>query len=237
MNNLKPVEDVKLTAVLPQEMITAQRDLLTWAEQKLEIETKEAEELHQAYLHAKERKWKTSTLQAAAQRAAKRVIYYSKLKSAVQEGYYIVPNFPIDLFAIRTKRLSPKKEHYYGTWLGRGIPSQKPQELPETVGDYKNPNVAIYERDCPTATETNRRHFFTGDSWKDMEFPFSMARPEIMAAFSRAESLKIFDQFGICPPARTNGDPMIIGQIVRKVGWQEKITSFMIAWHLDTKTL
>jgi len=65
-----------------------------------------------------------------------------------------------------------------------------------------------------------------------------MAKPRIMEATSRAMALKIFDDFGILP-AQRKGDPMIIARIIdpRSRSYSDKHVSFLITWHLDTRTL
>jgi hypothetical protein len=47
----------------------------------------------------------------------------------------------------------------------------------------------------------------------------------------------VFDTIGICPPQR-KGDPLIIGQIMMPgPRWNRETVSFLIAWHLDLRTL
>lgn len=239
MSNIKPVENVKLTAVLPQEMITAQTELISWATRKVEFETAEAQELEAAYLHAKKNKWKNDTLKAHAAKAAKRVIYYTKLLAAAKEGYYIVPNMPCSVFAIRTAKVAPKDVAYYATWQDDHMHLNTPQELPEGEGVYQKPMPVIGWSPAATTEKPHQKRFSTR-YWDEFDFPISMAKPEIMAAFSRAAALKIFDQFGILPAeaiSSKNVDPMIVGQIRIKNGYNTRLISFMIAWHLDTKVL
>ena len=51
-------------------------------------------------------------------------------------------------------------------------------------------------------------------------------------------SMKIFDRIGIVRDRQqTSGDPIVLGQITRKVGYQLKTASFLIAWYLDPRTL
>jgi hypothetical protein len=64
-----------------------------------------------------------------------------------------------------------------------------------------------------------------------------MAKPEIMNATAAAMRMKIFDQIGVMPHTRKKEDPVIIGQIIRKVGYTKHTVSFMIAWHLNTNVI
>lgn len=74
----------------------------------------------------------------------------------------------------------------------------------------------------------------------------AVARPEIMTATAEAMALRLFDQIGICDQnagqhrRRGKGDPLIIGQILMKASKYGDITkpvNFLIAWHLDLRTL
>jgi hypothetical protein len=70
-----------------------------------------------------------------------------------------------------------------------------------------------------------------------------------MDATAKAMALKVFDQIGICRPvdhqnerafaASGAGDPLIIGQILRRRGTYQgpKVVSFIIAWHLNLNDL
>lgn len=222
------IDDIALTATLPSEMVDAQRQLISWCEDKITVISEEAKELLEAHDRAKKMKWKWMPLYNLHQKALKRLQYYEKIKIALEAGFYIIPNFPIDLFAIRTKKDTLKITHFNGK-------EQPAQELKEGEGVYKNPFPLLrytQEKDSEGRTEYKSYPL----SWKDIEFPITMAKPQIMDATSRAMALKCFDQIGIMP-AKRNEDPVIIGQIFRKVGYQTKITSFMIAWHLDTSMI
>lgn len=237
--NFSPVllpNDIELTALVPIEMVNAQQQLITWCDSKLMYLKNESNDLLGAYEHAKKAKWKSGTLYSQYNKSLKKISYYEKVKAALLEGYYIVPNFPIQMFAIKTKS-KIVKGHSWSYWDGNF--SQSAQELNIGSGEYKNP-VPIIERhssiwDKEKAMETKKAESFPVD-WDEMEFPITMAKPKIMEATSRAMALKIFDRIGIMPATR-NDDPVIIGQIFRKNGYIEKTVSFMIAWHLDTNIL
>lgn len=79
--------------------------------------------------------------------------------------------------------------------------------------------------------------------WREVDFPITMAKPEIMQATTRAMALKIFDQFGILPAEanrtgpRPKGDPLVVAQIIDPRPTSDRRVTFMIAWHLDTRVL
>lgn len=229
---LAPVKDIQLTATIPMEMVNAQQQIITWCDLKLASLRFESAELLAATEHAKKSKWKFTTLQSQYGKSVRKISYYEKMKSALLEGYYIVPNFPIQMFAVKTKRDRPLPMQTWSYWSNK---DQSPQELPETVGEYKNPAPLVERVSKKDADGKDISESWATD-WQDIEFPITMAKPQIMEATSRAMALKIFDQIGIMPATR-NDDPVIIGQIIMKSGYTQKTVSFMIAWYLDTKVL
>lgn len=229
------VDDLQLTATVPEEMITAQKELLTWCEKKILSIQSEAQELGEAWAHAKKNKWSSGTLHRHHLIALKRVSYYEKLKAAVEAGYFIVPNFPITYFAVRTDKKKPVKMLTTDRW-GGGDKEQLTQDQPLGIGEYKNPDPVIFSQ----KVDEEKKNFWAEDWREEIDFPMNMAKPVIMDVTSKAMALKIFDRFGVMPSLRKNDDPVIIGQIVMKTGrysWQTKTISFMIAWMLDTRVL
>lgn len=234
-NNLPYVQDLQLTATIPNEMMVAQTKLISWCENKIGFLNLEVQELKAAYEHAKKMKWKYTTLQNQYNKTTRQVSYYEKIKAALEAGYTIIPNFPVDIFAIRTEKGKPKQYLSTHRWDSQRTNQQADaRDLPLTVGDYVNPRPHVYSKVLDE--KTNK---YWAEEWRDeIEFPLNMAKPIIMEATSHAMALKIFDKFGVFPSARKNDDPVIIGQIAHKSGqYQTKIVSFMIAWHINTNVL
>lgn len=229
------MEDIQLTASLPHEMIQSQQTLISWMEKKIAICIQEATELQEAFEHAKKSGWKHTVLNRHQQLAWRRVNYYEKIKSALREGYHIVPNFPVEIFAIRTERKNPLQMLSCSHWDQR---IQSAAELPIAEGEYKNPRPIIFQQHNKDENGKIVDTDYWAEDWQDIEFPISMAKPEIMELTSRAMALEIFDQIGILPAVHKNDDPVILGQIIRKDSSRNvKIVSFMIAWHLNTNML
>lgn len=231
INQASELPDVALTAILPHEMVDAQNQLISWCAKKIVLCSDECVELAAAHDRAVKMKWKSEPLHRLHLQAKKRVVYYEKVKAALEAGYYIVPNFPIDMFAIRTKKKPTGYSNNY--WA---LHRQDAQELPIGEGEYKNPfpirSISSYKD-----SNNDTHHDNYAEGWDDLEFPITMAKPNIMDVSSRAMALKIFDQIGILPSARKKEDPVIIGQVKLKNGSRTKLVSFMIAWHLDTSMI
>lgn len=232
---MEEVKDLELTAVIPSEMVASQQQLIAWCEKKILSANVEAIELGEAVDHARKNKWKSGTLATQHSRALKRVEYYKKIKLALEAGYYIVPNFPIEMFAIRKQHNRKPRGWSNSKWADH---TQKSAELAAGQGEYKNP-FPLVVRESRQLQDGKWEQESYPTEWDQFEFPINMAKPQIMSVTQTALTLKIFDRVGVMPSVRRKKeDPVIIGQIVHKTnGNTEKVVSFMIAWHLNTNVL
>ena len=242
--NVQLESDVHLVARNPNEMHLAKANLENWLVQKVAQTDKETDELFAAYEEAVKHKWAAKTLRNHGNLAKRRGDFYKKVLAAVQAGYTIVPNFPIDVFAVRVKRAAPKYEQSTSTYSQQDAIANaheaEPDTLPYGEGRYVGTSVqghaGSYQEKKKDGTEITR-YFFTATDFTDIQFPIECARVEVISASAEAMALRVFDSVGICPQTR-RGDPLIIGRILGpKVGYSRKEVSFLLAWHLDLRTL
>lgn len=129
------------------------------------------------------------------------MIFYEKLSDALIAGFHIIPNFGGDVFAIRTERnASGSATSTYGPSNAlRQVPTQNAQALPAGDGEYQS-NVpmahayAVGTEGAPGKEVTRYNAYVTG--FAEIDFPFSLARPEVLTATQQAMALKIFDGIG-----------------------------------------
>src|SRR5207237_810264 len=100
---------IHLVARNPQEMANAQADLRRWLSAKVTETKNELADVRHAHEVAKQNNWSASVLGRQVERAQDRLTFYTKVLEAVEAGYTIIPNFPIDLFAVRIERAKPRK--------------------------------------------------------------------------------------------------------------------------------
>lgn len=240
-------QDIEVIAETPLEMRESNQQLIAWCEQKIKSLRVDHIELEASYKAAVTHKWKSSTLKRHADLAKKRIEFYRKIKGALEHGFYIVPNFPVRIFAIRTTKDKPLALVSVGrsSW-DHNDKEQKPGPLPEGEGEYKNPFPVIWQTDMTAnlpedkRAKGERQFQHSAKEFDEIDFPLNMARPRIMEATSRAMALKVFDDFGVLPSPYRKADPMVIARIKdpRPKGWGEgKTISFIIAWSLDTRTI
>lgn len=230
--------DFTVMATSPAEMEGAQRSLILWCARKIQATKEELAEAKEQLEIARQNKWNTSAWSRQALKHERRGEFYRKIKSALEAGYYIVPPFPLDIFAIRTDRVNPeRKDSEY-----RDNHNQKALSLPEGQGRYVDPKPIrqgyIDKRKKADGTIRDVTMYYARE-FASVDFPFKLAKPEVLGATAKAMALKIFDRLGVLPAFRA-ADPIVCGQILYpdqpRYG-EPKTVTFFVAWWLDTKTL
>lgn len=233
-----------LFATNPQGMADAQSHLAEWFCGKIAEIRQEMNEVQKALKVAQKNKWAVTTLRNQVSRIKGRLIFYGKALSAVKAGYYLIPDFPIEVFAVRTKKEKPlEKWHSSNSEWESGAYSQiNPERLLKGEGKWVAGQADRWESSSSLQKYKDEqgkectRHWFKNYSFKDFQMPVVAMKAEIMDATAKAMALKIFDEIGICPPRKR--DPMIIGRIHGpKVGYTEKTFSFLICWFLEPDRL
>jgi hypothetical protein len=241
------VSPMHLVARNPHEMAAAQTDLQSWLERKIDSVASEVAELSGALDEAIANGWKSATLKNQQRRASTRRLFYEKCLAATRAGYTMIPDIPLDIFAIRTSRSVPRRNTQHAKSPNyqpdASMPDEAPQILAPGEGDYKNPAQLVEGVRGSYADDKGKEvnfHTLTAVGYDDLEFPVIAAVPSVMSATQRAMAFRVFDQIGISPQGSVRAaDPLIIGQILGvQSGWTyRKTASFLIAWHLDLRTL
>jgi hypothetical protein len=236
--------NMTLIARSRDELQAEQRRLISWCDAKLVEINAEREEFEGMIALHKLRKWKTSTLQGALNKARQRVTFYEKVKAALDAGFYIVPNFPGDVFAIRTNRepLGVGTSSYSGRDALARMPQQAAAALPIGAGEYQSPRPMGYVEEHPSADGKRTDYTAVVSDFATIKFPFAFAKAEILTATQEAMSLRLFDELAALPSRARKADPMIVGRIVRPgvPRWSRDRSgylSLLVIWWLDTSTI
>lgn len=237
---------IHLVARNPNEMALSQQCLADWLFTKIASCEDELKDLELIVDHARKSKWRTSGLDRQVALAKKRLNFYVKVKAASDAGYAIVPNFPADIFAIRVTRDNPNAGQASSQWPNPTVSDENPNCAPVGEGSYVAPEAKLEsyttKKQDDKGKEITTYHSYPVE-FQDVEFPIACARPEVMGAVSEAMSKKIFDSFAVSPEGvmrKRKYDPIILGQVqLPKAGGyvEAKKVSFLIAWHLDLRTL
>jgi hypothetical protein len=237
---------IHAVAVNATEMAESHAEIKEFLAAKIAALSEEHKDLEDALQVACDSGWATAPLSRQTSKLARSVLYYEKLLAALDAGFTIVPNMPCDQFAIRVKRTAPSvKSETRRSEYGKKVPfladETEDPHLPAGEGRYESPTQRVSTNVFETKNEKGATITTTTVSptaWGEIDFPLAAAVPMVMSATQAAMSLRLFDRIGIVPQSvRRDADPIILGQIVRKDGYQVKVTSFLIAWHLDFRTL
>lgn len=227
--------DVLVVATNQAEMQAAQQQLIGWSNGR--IASIEAD-LSAARVNvgiAKASGWDISGLERTLRRLEQTQKFHEKIHAALEQGYTLVPDMDIQLIAVRTNRRKPKPDE------GRHWPTdQKSVALGIGEGAYVSPDALVRSREV--SRENEKGEPYTAEikwaaEFKDVDFPFRLAKPTVVASTAAAMEAGIFDEIGVVPHTR-KGDPMVIGRIVgARRGWSRPSVSFLIAWFVDTRDL
>ena len=237
-----PTDDDEITVLAryPYQMEKCQAELIAWAKRKQQAMQIEADDLGENLEIAVRNNWGTGGLTRALDMAVKRVQFYEKIVMALEAGYVIVPNFPVEMFAIRTRR---KKPDAGATTAWSGSHTQEAQVLPAGEGRYLNPEPVVHRREIEytdaQGKPVEKTEYFAHHFRDELDFPFATAKPAILSAAEQALADKFFDDLGALPGSRRKGDPIIVGRIYdpRHKRYSPRFVTFMIAWFVDTRDL
>ena len=230
--------EMELVAFTPGDLVGAQRNLVTWCEGRIARAGNLVAEAS-GRVEAARGAMEIDLFQRQLGRERQHLTFYQKLLAAVREGYLIVPNFPIDVFAVRTTLQRPS------TGLGanwpRGVPSVPAQRLPAGAGRYVSLRPSVFRDDVPErqsdgSTKVVQKWF--ADEMEDVAFPVALVKPAVLGATARALALKIFDEIGLVGES-PKADPIVVGRIYHPSHrrYAMRAVTFFVAWWLNTERL
>lgn len=234
-------QDFLVFARTPEEMSRAQDALIQWGERKLGQCYEELSIREKNLQAAKDAKIRTAGWTREVKKWQEEITYRVKILEALKAGYYIVPEFPINIIGVRTTAEVPYDQ---GSYQYRSTISDEPHEqLPVGDGEYKDAvpvahAVQVPAKDHEGKPTTNKRWTTEGSKLRDIDFPFRLIRPQLLQTLQKAMGEKIFDAIGVLPNQRKSRDPMLIGVVERVLTkYQRKRMYFLISWWIPTEDL
>jgi hypothetical protein len=245
-------ENETLIALAPADMPSAQASIVEFCDKKMMELQAVVTDLEQNLVIAKRNRWGSrKSLETTIRREQKRVVYYSKMKAAVQAGYLIVPNFPINTFAVRVSADSPRWKS--DSYISNALRDAKPElALPPGEGRYVDDQHSLTDNrwqaaDPKDPNKTVTRGSVVVDGYDDVDLPLAAVKPMVLSAIEQAMKSKIFDRIGLVGERQrgqlsVKRDPIVVGQIIdpreTSPDWRgAKVVTFFIAWWLDLKSL
>lgn len=226
---------------LPQ-LDAAHSQMIAWAKAQQSQVSSELAEERASLAVAVKRKWATAPFKRRVSRLERRVEFFSKMEDALAAGFILIPNFDMDVFAIRTRAQTPAggvRQGRFNNFL------QPAQILPKGEGRYVDPNPFVHteEAKVPDGKGGTKLEVHQWPSGIDeaITFPLAMARPMLMTKTGEAMALKVFDEIGIARDTQwrrtgTRGDPFLVGRIGNPNRGRAAV-SFFIGWSFDPSRL
>jgi hypothetical protein len=223
-------ENVLVIAEQPGELMKAQTALIGWTQRRLAAIKAELDEARQSLASATEHKWDKRPFHRVIANLQHEFCYYDKVEQALVAGYCIVPNFPVELVAIRSVYGRPGQQHE-SNWKPNLI--QSGENTPAGDGRYVAAAPKVEKVSVLTDEKGNKHTTWEATQYRDVSLPIKFMKPRVLDATQAAMALNVFDEVGVLP-ARKKSDPLVIGRII---GPKEKQISFMIAWFIDSRDL
>lgn len=230
--------DRTLIATTPAAMEAAQTGMIDFADGKVREHQAEVGKLREELRIARENHWKLGPHQRRLKIEGRRLTFWLKVKAALRAGYYIVPNFAADAFAIRTAAKKPRHARTYYYVGGDDFIQPNPQ-LPAGEGRYVRPQASHYDMGEVKHGEGTRK-LFTAADLEPVEFPVALMRPEVMDAAGKAMALKLFDDIAIADDEWRGADPMVLGRLHDPASTPSRprpLLTFFIGWTLPLDRL
>lgn len=234
---MEAVENLSLVALTPAELPATQSALVEWCARKLAALAEVVADLDHNLEIAKRNMWRTASISAALTRERQRIRYYEKIKAAVEAGFLLIPNLPVDVFAVRVHRAprhtTSNYEHSRAlTTATTTAPSLGQGHYVDNAKPYEDHSYQVQENG-KTVTKPLYVSREYDDEW---DFPVTAVKPVVLEAMARAMALKVFDTMGTVQNVQATGDPIVVGQIVDPTR-RGRMATFFIAWWLNTEDL
>jgi hypothetical protein len=234
-------DDIIVFARTPAEMAKAQDSLCAWAARRIAKAQADLAIAEQNLEEAKETKIRTAGWKSQVRKYKKEERFYTKLKAALDMGYFIVPEFPVNIIGVRTHEDEASDRRDY-THRG-SVDNEEHQELEIGAGDYVDPVPPVYSFNETIEKDGKPKEIqkwtASGSALRKMDFPFRLVRPHLLRDLKRATDARIFDAIAVMPgPQRRNRDPMLLGVIENRLGkFNVKRVLLLISWWIPTASL
>lgn len=226
-----------LIATTPAAMVDARFHMVDWCKARIEANEVVIADSETEHAIAVKNGWRPKAWERRMNEAKRRVDFYKKIIAALESGFYIVPNFAMHAFAIRTKAKNPSGGESDYQWEEF---RQNAQILARGDGHYVSPLPAKAsdreERERKDGTKYEQNVYWP-EEFKEVEFPIHLAKLETMKATEKAMALQVFDEIGEARDAAQGcGDPMILGRILNPRRGRAAVT-FFISWIMPLEYL
>lgn len=219
----------QVVAYTPNELVIAQNTVRSWCAENIRRLYRQKQDAEKNVATAIAGKFNSKPFKSLERRCERRIGYYKKIGKAIKLGYMIVPNFDLDLFAVRTAQRKPRKE--LSSWSANF--EQEGQQIPEGEGRYVDFLPFWGQKERPKGDDRVETVYFPTEFDEEITFPVALIKPGIIEATKKVLSEKLFDQVGVARGRRlARADPIVCGRFLDPVK-RDKAVTFFIAWWMD----
>lgn len=225
----------QFVAKTPEEMEVAQQGLIAFFEHKQRVATAEADEASENELAASQAGLKTAPFKRLARRLRRKAEYYAKAEAAVRRGDLLVPNLPIQTFAVRVVKDYPAWKQQ---WIRHTAETVQPAAAAEGEGRYVAPLAYTAKAREETRDDGRKDTYWAAEEFdEEIDFPLVKAKPVVLSQCTAAMQQKIYDEIGVVSEV-AKGDPVVIGRIYDgSDASRGRCMTFVIAWYVDLRDL
>jgi hypothetical protein len=233
------VDGYQLVALDRGELEAAHGKMIDWAKGKLDRVDVDVDVERTSLDIAVKNGWLVAPFERRLNILARQRTFYEKIVEALRAGYAIVPNFAMNVFAIRTNAARPRGKEEQSTWA-RFI--QPAQLLPAGEGRYVDPAPQVYSEERVvkdgSGKDVTRTFQSPSEEFDEVAFPIALAKPQLMTRVGEAMAHKLFDEIGVAvdSTSRGRGDPILLGRLLNPRRNRQSLT-FFLGWYFDPSAL
>lgn len=243
--DLEHSTEYQLVALDRPQLEAAQAQMIDWANARRDQVDVDLDVEGTAMDLAAKHGFTTSPFERRMNLLARQRTFYEKILAALKAGYAIIPNFQMNVFAIRTKAKAPRGRVEEGNWQTNRF-TQRAQLLPQGHGTYVSPLPDVVtdshkEKDA-AGKEVTKWQQWPDSEFNEVEFPIALAKPVLMSRVGEAMALKVFDEIGVAVDTwdrnrgQGHGDPVLLGRLLNPRTNRPSV-SFFLGWYFDPSKL
>lgn len=221
-------------------LVSAHAELAEHVARQRDATVAEHAEVQAACALATDRHWATSPIKRRLARLERHLTFLDKVAGAIRAGYSIVPNFDLDLLAVRIRQAGR-----YGWHRVNDRPTVGAERLPIGEGEYVSPEPEFEswreDRLDASGKKIGTNVIFRSTKDAPVAVPFVLLKRELADALHAAMTERLFDEIGVVNDARTRkrADPVLVGRVLHpnvRPGDRRGLC-FFIGWWFDRRVL
>lgn len=243
VERLEPKAKDSALLIIPTSPQQMQVDVGSWCDGQLQEIEADIATADLNYEEARKRKWKSSPYKNISSKLKRRARFYRKIRSAIDAGYLIVPNFDMNVFAVRTDESAYQWDRQAEKWHLAQMETPH-QDLEPGEGSMVGARpLTVTRKGSWDKADGSKEVYWTREAYRhtEVDFPIKLVHPAVLSATGDAAEKKIFDEIGVASGGPQYGqkrkkDPIVCGRIIDRTRSGHAVT-FFVGWWLDLRAI